>query len=75
MGLFNKILHAGEGKRLKAVQAIVPEINALEPDIARLSDEQLVGKTAEFKERLDRARSGARDQDHEKGRREVMTFR
>ena len=29
MGLFNKILHAGEGRRLKAVQAIVPEVNAL----------------------------------------------
>src|SRR4051812_16165901 len=65
MGLFNKILHAGEGKRLKAVQAIVPEVNALEPDIARLSDSQLVGKTAEFKERVDRARVGARDRDHE----------
>ncbi len=66
MGLFNKILHAGEGKRLKAVQAIVPEVNALEPDIVGLSDEQLVGKTAEFKQRVDRARAGARDQDHEK---------
>jgi len=31
MGLFNKILHAGEGRRLKAVQAIVPEVNAFEP--------------------------------------------
>jgi preprotein translocase subunit SecA len=29
MGLLNKILHAGEGRRLKAVQAIVPEVNAL----------------------------------------------
>src|SRR5947209_9717127 len=66
MGLFNKILHAGEGKRLKAVQAIVPEVNALEPDIARLTDDQLVAKTAEFKQRVDRARSGARDRDHEK---------
>jgi preprotein translocase subunit SecA len=66
MGLFNKILHAGEGKRLKAVQAIVPEVSALEPDIARLDDAALAAKTAEFRERLDRARSGARDQEHEK---------
>src|SRR6266576_3669052 len=65
MSVMQKILHAGEGKRLKAVQAIVPEVNALEPDIARLSDSQLVGKTAEFKERVDRARVGARDRDHE----------
>ena len=57
MGLFNKLLHAGEGKRLKAVQAIVPEVNAFEPEIERLSDDQLAGKTAEFKQRVERARS------------------
>jgi preprotein translocase subunit SecA len=66
MGLFNKILHAGEGRRLKAVQAIVPEVNALEPDIERLSDDQLVAKTADFKQRVDRARSEAKNPDHEK---------
>jgi preprotein translocase subunit SecA len=66
MGLFNKILHAGEGKRLKAVQAIVPEVNALEPDIERLSDDQLTHKTVEFKEKVDRARADAKNQDHEK---------
>jgi preprotein translocase subunit SecA len=61
MSLFQKLLHAGEGKRLKAVQAIVPEVNAVEPEIERLSDEQLVAKTAEFKQRIDRARSEAKD--------------
>jgi preprotein translocase subunit SecA len=66
MGLFNKILHAGEGRRLKAVQAIVPEVNALEPEIERLSDEQLAAKTGEFKQRVDRARSEAKNPDHEK---------
>ncbi len=66
MGLFNKILHAGEGRRLKAVQAIVPEVNALEPEIERLSDEQLTAKTGEFKQRVDRARSEAKNPDHEK---------
>ncbi len=66
MGLFNKILHAGEGRRLKAVQAIVPEVNALEPEIERLSDEQLIAKTGEFKARVDRARSSAKNPDHEK---------
>src|SRR5256714_3672153 len=66
MGLFNKILHAGEGKRLKAVQGIVPEVNALEPEIARLSDAELVAKTGEFRQRIDRARADARDHDREK---------
>src|SRR3954467_10176209 len=66
MGLFNKILHAGEGRRLKAVQAIVPEVNALEPEMERLSDEQLAAKTGEFKQRVERARSDAKNADHEK---------
>jgi preprotein translocase subunit SecA len=66
MGLFNKILHAGEGRRLKAVQAIVPEVNALEPEIERLSDEQLIAKTADFRQRVDRARSEAKNPEHEK---------
>ncbi|MDQ1382475.1 MAG: preprotein translocase subunit SecA, partial [Actinomycetota bacterium] len=63
--MFNKILHAGEGRRLKAVQAIVPEVNALEPETERLSDDQLVAKTAEFKQRVDRARSEAKNPDLE----------
>src|SRR5437879_8490037 len=66
MGLLNKILHAGEGRRLKAVQAIVPEVNALEPEIERLSDEQLIAKTSEFKQRVERARSEAKNPDHER---------
>jgi preprotein translocase subunit SecA len=65
MGVFQKLLHAGEGKRLKAVQAIVPLVSALEPEVERLTDEQLAGRTAEYKTRLDRARSGARDPEHE----------
>jgi preprotein translocase subunit SecA len=64
MGLFNKLLHAGEGKRIKAVQAIVPEVNAFEPEIERLSDEQLAGKTAEFKQRVDQARAEGKDDEH-----------
>jgi len=61
MGLFSKILHAGEGKRLKAVQAVVPLVNALEPEISRLSDAELAGRTAEFKLRVERARADVRD--------------
>ncbi len=44
----------------------MPEVNALEPEIERLSDDQLVAKTAEFKQRVDRARSEAKNPDHEK---------
>ena len=52
MGILDRILRAGEGKKLKALQAMVPEINALEPAMQQLSDEQLAGKTAEFRQRL-----------------------
>ena len=52
MGILDRILRAGEGKKLKALQAMVPEINALEPSLQKLTDDQLAAKTAEFRERL-----------------------
>jgi preprotein translocase subunit SecA len=53
MKLLDKILKAGDGKRLKAVQAMVAPINALEPEMQKLSDAELQAKTAEFRDRLD----------------------
>ena len=53
MGILDRILRAGEGKKLKALQGIVPDINALEDEFKRLSDAELQGKTAEFRQRLD----------------------
>src|SRR4051812_24858814 len=52
MGILDRILRAGEGKKLKALQGIVPDVNALEPELARLTDEQLQAKTPEFRQRL-----------------------
>ena len=54
MGIMDRILRAGEGKKLKALEGLVPDINALEPEMERLTDDQLRGKTAEFRQRLDR---------------------
>jgi preprotein translocase subunit SecA len=54
MGILDRILRAGEGKKLKALQGLVPDINALEPAMVALSDDALRGKTAEFRTRLDR---------------------
>ena len=45
MGVFNKILHLGEGRKVKALEAIVPEVGAFEPEIQKLSDDQLAAKT------------------------------
>jgi preprotein translocase subunit SecA len=54
MGVFQKLLHAGEGRKLKLVESLVPEINALEPEMERRSDDELRALTAEFRSRLDR---------------------
>jgi preprotein translocase subunit SecA len=54
MGLLDRILRAGEGKKLKALEGLVPDINALESSIQSLSDDALRGKTAEFRTRLER---------------------
>lgn len=52
MGVLDRILRIGEGRRVKAVASLVPEINALEPEMVALSDEALRSKTGEFRQRL-----------------------
>ncbi len=54
MSVFDRVLRSGEGRKLKAIQALVPDINALEPEMQALSDDELKGKTDEFRGRLDR---------------------
>ncbi|MPY95503.1 MAG: preprotein translocase subunit SecA [Acidimicrobiia bacterium] len=54
MGLFDRILRTGEGKMLRSLQALVPDINAREADYQRLSDDELKHQTVQFRERLDR---------------------
>ena len=52
MGIFDKILRSGEGKKLKALQSLTPDINVLEPEMQALSDSDLQAKTGEFRQRL-----------------------
>ncbi len=47
-----KIFGSRNSRLLKRMQQDVARINALEPEIAKLSDEQLRAKTAEFKTRV-----------------------
>ena len=54
MSVFSKILRAGEGKKVRALQALVPDINELEAETQALSDEALAHRTVAFRERLDR---------------------
>ena len=41
MGLFKKILNVGEGRKLKLLESIVPEVAALEPEMEARSDDEL----------------------------------
>src|SRR3712207_1356495 len=50
--LLTKILRMGEGRKVKALQRTVEEVSALEPEVEKLSDDELRGKTEEFRERL-----------------------
>ena len=52
MGLFKKIFGDSNSREIKRLEKIVDEIEALEPAMKALSDEQLRAKTDEFKARL-----------------------
>ena len=54
MALLDRILRAGEGKKVKALAALVPDINAYEPELQKLSDVALQAKTVEFRQRIER---------------------
>ncbi len=47
-----KVFPSRDEKRVKQYRSVVERINALEPEIEKLSDEELRHKTVEFRERL-----------------------
>jgi preprotein translocase subunit SecA len=53
MSVFSKILRAGEGRKIRALKSLVPDINALEPELEKMSDDELAAQTVRFRERLD----------------------
>ena len=54
MAFFDKLLRAGETRKVRALADLVPDIGALEPELQKLDDHALQHKTVEFRERLDR---------------------
>jgi preprotein translocase subunit SecA len=52
MSLLTRALKAGEGKKVRRLAEIVPLINELEPEVERLSDDELAHRTVVFRERL-----------------------
>jgi len=52
--LVRKIVGSKNERELKRLQLVVDKVNALEPSVSPLSDEELRGKTGEFRQRLER---------------------
>lgn len=50
--ILEKIVGSKNDRDLKKLRPVVEKVNALEPSVKNLTDEQLSAKTAEFKERL-----------------------
>ncbi len=57
MWLLEKVFGSFNDKEVKRLMKSVDEIEALEPEIKKLSDDELRGKTEEFKERLQKGES------------------
>jgi preprotein translocase subunit SecA len=53
LGSFEKVLRVGEGRRLKRLRSQAEYITSLEPEFEKLTDEELRGRTAEFRQRLE----------------------
>src|SRR6058998_1779267 len=53
LGSFEKVLRLGEGRRVKRLAEQAAYIGTLEPEFKALSDAELAGKTAEFKQRIE----------------------
>jgi preprotein translocase subunit SecA len=52
--LAKKVFGTPNDRKIKATQPLVDKINALEPEFQKLSDEGIIAKTLEFKDRLEK---------------------
>jgi preprotein translocase subunit SecA len=57
LGSFERVLRVGEGRRLKRLREQAAYVGTLEPEFEALSDAELAGKTAEFKQRVENGES------------------
>ncbi|MGH3386513.1 MAG: preprotein translocase subunit SecA [Nocardioidaceae bacterium] len=51
--ILDKILRIGEGKILRQLEVVAKQVNAIEDEFVAMSDDELRGQTADFKQRLD----------------------
>src|SRR3954453_15622438 len=64
MGLFNKILDAGEGRKLKSLESIAPVVGSFEAEMQRRSADDLRALTSSWREQLDNAGDDGARQEH-----------
>ena len=57
MNLLDSILHIGEGKIIKQLQATANQVSSIEEDYLAMDDEELKSQTADFKNRFDNGES------------------
>ncbi len=54
MALMDRLLRFGEGKILKQLKGIANQVNSIEEDFVAMSDDELIGQTADFKARYEK---------------------
>ena len=57
LGTFEKVLRAGEGRRVKRIAEQAEYVLSLQPEFEKLTDAELQGKRDEFKQRIDNGES------------------
>ena len=57
MSVLSKVLRLGEGRMVKRLKGVADYVDTLSDDVEKLTDEELRGKTAEFKARVQKGES------------------
>ena len=57
MGVLKKIFKSYSEKEVKRIMPIVEQINKLEPEMEKLTDKELTGKTEYFKKQLEEGKT------------------
>ncbi|HEV8588944.1 MAG TPA: preprotein translocase subunit SecA [Pyrinomonadaceae bacterium] len=66
--ILTKVFGSSNERFLKSIRPVIEQINAFEPEVQKLSDDQLRERTAEFKAQIQDAVKDARDKDDRKYR-------
>ncbi len=64
--ILTKVFGSSNERFLKSIRPVIEQVNAFEPEIQKLSDDQLREKTAQFKAQIQDAIKDARDKDDRK---------